>query len=88
MEEGCQGYFFKMEHVCCWEWSRREQGSIIQEKELMKRVIRQVGGDGDQHEASPDFSLYVSTHPWKILSPSLPGHVFRKSHWWVREPSL
>ena len=49
----------------------------------MKRVIRQVGGDGDQHEASPDFSLYVSTHPWKILSPSLPGHVFRKSHWWL-----
>ena len=40
MEERFQGYFFKMEYVCCWEWSKREQGSIIQEKELMKRVIR------------------------------------------------
>lgn len=67
----CQGYFFKMEHVCCWEWSRR-QGPIIQGEELMKRVIRQVG-DGDQQEAYTSFSLYVSTHPWKILSPSFQG---------------
>lgn len=86
MEEGCQGTSLRWSMFAVGNGQKRA-GPIIQEKELMKRVIRQVGRRWGSTRSSPDFSLYVSTHPWKILSPSLPGHVF-KSHWWVREPSL
>ena len=60
---GCQGYFFKTEHVCCWEWSSREGGSVMQEKELMRRVVGERGGDGNQHISVSGFLTLWCVHP-------------------------
>lgn len=87
MEEGCQGSSLRWSMFAVGNGPEESRGPIIQER--ANEESHQAGGRRWEINTKPrQISLYVSTHPWKILSPSLPGHVSWKSHWWVREPSL